>query len=403
MNYRTVLFLLFAILLASTASVEAQHSRYFFRTLDGRAVLSRTSGSTWLALQIAQPVEVRPGDMINVEGNGRGELSFPDGTMVRIKNNAMITLMRYGINMRLGYAWMNVRRSSDMFKVITPLGSCSVLGTSFDVDVDRFGKSKVQVFRGIVAVRAAEDSRNRQLVLQAGMRTTISENSRVAEKPDKFQASSLETALISEWESRTMPAPSTTGSYQPVGQSKAVSPEVKPVAPPQVQMETGLPPIRPELPTGQIELPPVNELVEGIAPEKPEKTQIIVRQRSDFLEMLRRQQLERDSVIGGRFEAADEMKKDQHNTELGQYHRLSLNIDDNASLSREYYNLRNRILRVQSQIRQVELEITSLVNQNISTSAQRRKISSQQALLKDLQAEHRALTYRLRDVQIEKR
>jgi len=402
MKFRLIFALLVAFVLFG-AAVEAQHDRYFFRTLDGRAVLSRTGGSTWLALQVAQPVEVKPGDMINVEGNGRGEISFPDGTMVRIKNDAMVTLMRYGINLRLGYAWMNVRRSSDMFKVVTPLGSCSVLGTSFDVDVDRFGKSKVQVFRGIVAVRAGSDSRNRQLVLQAGMRTVIADNSKVADKPDKFQASSSETSIISEWETRTMSAPTAAGTYQPIGKSRVTPTAAKPVSPPAIQMETGLPPIRPELPTGQIELPPVNEVVEGIAPEKPEKTRIIVRQRSEFLEALRRQQLERDSVIGGRFEAADAMKKDHHNTEIGQNHRLSFNISDNASHGREYYNLRNRVLRVQSQIRQTELEIVSLVNQKISTAAQKRKISSLQARLLDLQFEHRALSYRLRDIQIEKR
>ncbi|HQB84072.1 MAG TPA: FecR domain-containing protein, partial [Candidatus Rifleibacterium sp.] len=118
--------------LVCAGPANAQHDKYFFITLTGRAVLSRTSGSTWLSLQQAQPVEVKPGDMINVEGDGRGELRFPDGSSVRMKNNAMITIMRYGINQRLGNVWLNVRRSSDIFKVVTPLGSCSVLGTSFD-------------------------------------------------------------------------------------------------------------------------------------------------------------------------------------------------------------------------------------------------------------------------------
>ncbi|MDD3148843.1 MAG: FecR family protein, partial [Candidatus Riflebacteria bacterium] len=151
---------LFACLFFTNAA-EAQHDKYFFTTLAGRAVISRTSGSTWLALQQAQPVELKPGDMVNVEGDGRGELRFPDGTTARLKNNAMLTIMRYGINQRLGNIWLNVRRGSDIFKVVTPLGSCSVLGTSFDVYVDRFGKSAVRVFSGLVAVRAADDSRNR--------------------------------------------------------------------------------------------------------------------------------------------------------------------------------------------------------------------------------------------------
>lgn len=396
--------ILILLCLALTADIaEAQHDKYFFRTIEGRAVMSRTGGSTWLALQEIQPVELKPGDIVNVEGNGRGELSFPDGTLVRMKNNAMVTLLRYGINLRLGNVWLNVRRSSDIFKVITPLGSCSVLGTSFDVDVDRFGKTQVRVFSGIVAVRAEADTRNRQLVLQPGMRTTVVEKTKVADKPDKFQASTIETSLTSEWGSRNMAPP--TG-FKPLGKSHLSQPAMQPAVSGETaisQPDSALPPIRPEIQTGQIELPPVNEIVDGITPTPADKTQIIARQRSGFLEMLRQQQLARDSVIGGGFEPKDEMRRDQHGSELGQHHHLNFNVSDDASLDREYYNLRNRLLRVQSQLRQTELEMAALVAQNIATSAQRRKISSLQALLLDLQGEHRTLATRLRDIQAKKR
>ena len=157
MKRHSGILLITVLTLITCGSAQAQHDKYFFRTLEGRAVLSRTGGSTWLALSQVQPVEIKPGDMVNVEGNGRGELLFPDGTVARLKNNAMVTLLRYGLNMRHGYIWLTVRRSSDIFKVVTPLGSCSVLGTSFDVDVDRFGKTHVRVFSGIVAVRAEAD------------------------------------------------------------------------------------------------------------------------------------------------------------------------------------------------------------------------------------------------------
>jgi hypothetical protein len=119
--------------------------------------------------------------------------------------------------------------------------------------------------------------------------------------------------------------------------------------------------------------------------------------------MLRRQQLERNSVIGTRFEEEDEMRRDQHGSELGQYHRAVSTVTDNESLDREYYNLRNRILRVQSQIRQTELAIGTLINQGVGTSAQRRKIASLQSVLVDLQSEQRVLSYRLRDLQAKKR
>lgn len=403
MKIRISMILLMILFALVSINAEAQHDKYFFRTIEGRAVLSRTGGSTWLALQQVQPIELKPGDIVNVEGDGRGELTFPDGTLVRMKNNAMVTLMRYGINLRLGNVWLNVRRSSDMFKVITPLGSCSVLGTSFDVDVDRFGKTLVRVFSGIVAVRAVADARNRQLVLQPGMRTMVSDNSKVADKPEKFQGSTIETSLISEWESRSMVNQSSPSEFKLIGRSQATPPAMQPAAPAIIMPPPALPPIRPEIQTGQMDLPPVNEIVEGIKPVIAEgKTVIIARQRSDFLEMLRQQKLARDSVIGGRFEPEDEMRKEQHGSELGQNNRLTFNIRDDASLSREYYNLRNRLLRVQSQIRQTELQVAAMVAQNISTSAQRRKISSSQALLLDLQGEHRTLVTRLRDIQTKK-
>ena len=416
MTRQTGILLLTLTMLMISGSAMAQHDKYFFRTLEGRAVLSRTGGSTWLALSQVQPVEIKPGDMVSVEGNGRGELFFPDGTTARLKNNAMVTLLRYGLNMRLGYVWLNVRRSSDIFKVVTPLGSCSVLGTSFDIDVDRYGKTQVRVFAGLVAVRAESDARNRQLVLQPGMRTAITDKSKVADTPDKFSHSTIEPALISEWSSRAFAAPAAampTSMATPAGvvpiRQKPQLQQIEPPPPgpghsvPGVSGAAGLPPIRPEIDGGQLYLPPVNEVLDGVEPGEGAKTRIIARQRSEFLEMLRRQQLERNSVIGTRFEEEDEMRRDQHGSELGQYHRAVSTVTDNESLDREYYNLRNRILRVQSQIRQTELAIGTLINQGVGTSAQRRKIASLQSVLVDLQSEQRVLSYRLRDLQAKKR
>ena len=411
MKRQTGILLITVLMLMICGIAQAQHDKYFFRTLEGRAVLSRTGGSTWLALSQVQPVEIRPGDMVSVEGNGRGELLFPDGSVARLKNNAMVTLLRYGLNMRHGYIWMTVRRSSDIFKVVTPLGSCSVLGTSFDVDVDRFGKTHVRVFSGIVAVRAEADTRNRQLVLQPGMRTTVTDKTKVADYPDKFSHSTIEPALISEWSSRAfapqasagMPTATmaTTGLAAPV---QPQTPTIKIEPPPGPgHAATGLPPIRPEIEGGQADLPPVYEVIEGLEPDKGSQNGIIARQRSAFLDMLRQQQLERDSVIGGRFEEEEEMRRDQHALELGHYHRPVSTVSDNESLDREYYNLRNRILRVQSQIRQTELEISTLINQGVGTSAQRRKVASLQSVLVELQAEQRVLTHRLHDLQTKKR
>ena len=181
----------------------AQHGKYFYYPLSGRSVLSRTQGSNWLALQNTQPVEITPGDMINVEGNGKGEIHYPDGSVLRLKNGAMTTIQRYGVYLRFGYLWLTIRKSTDTFRVTTPLGTCAVLGTNFDVNVDRFGKTQVRVFEGIVAVRAGESAKSRQLVLQAGMQTRITDNTKVANKPDKFNSNSIFKTLTTEWEQST--------------------------------------------------------------------------------------------------------------------------------------------------------------------------------------------------------
>lgn len=370
-----------AIFLLYTSTLMAQHDKFTFKTLGGRAVLSRTGGSTWLALQTAQPVEVRPGDLINVEGDGRGELFYPDGSLVRIKNNAMITVMRSGIQMRLGNVWCKIRSRSDMFKVFTPMGSCTVLGTSFDVDVDRYGRSEIRVFSGIVAVRAAEDQRNRQLVLQAGMKTNLAQKDRIADSPDKFQASTIEAKLVGEWESRDL------------------------LSDPRESRIKTLPPLRQEIETAPTGLPPVEEVITGQfsprpGPEKkPEKTIIIARQRSAFLEHLRQQSLIKDSVIGGRFEEKEEMLKDGHNRELGQHVRPLSLIRDRRDLDREYANTRNRILRVQSQMRQTELEMNSIISKSSGSAVQQRTVSSLQSELLRLRDEHRALVQKLRDIE----
>lgn len=399
--YIVVLFMLM------TSSVYAQHDKYFFYPITGRSVLSRTQGSTWLTLQPGQPMELHPGDLVNVEGDGRGQIAFPDGTAVYMKNNAMITIERYGVNLRMGYIWLNVRRSADVFKVTTPLGSCSVLGTSFDVDVDKYGKAKVRVFHGIVAVRAADDKRNKQLVLQAGMHTRIDNSEKCADKPDKFQHQSIEAAIRSEWEQRyvykglTQQRP----GEQTVGEEFAHKNDVP--SSPKILNEGELPAIRIDEKL-ELEFRPIGEAF-GDSDAKPlldkrdERVQIIARQRSDFAEMLRQQQLERDSVIGFSIPEKSDMMKDGHTMSFGESSRTSSVITDQASLDREFSLLRNRMLRVQSQIRQTEMELGSLCSTGDASTGNKLRISSAQSKLNELRAENRVLNAKIRELQHKKR
>lgn len=378
------LILAIVALLFSSSGLFAQHDRFFFRLLEGRGQLSRTNGSTWLALQEIQPVDLVPGDMVQVGANGRGLIFYPDGTTIKIKNNALVTLLRDGIQLRLGYALLQVRRRADIFKVFTPLGSCHVLGTSFDVDVNRFGRSEIRVFEGIVAVRANDDKRNRQLVLQADMKTVVNDSSKVADQPDRFQAAALMTSINSEWASRSL-----------IKTDRLVPPSI----------DGGLPPIRDEVDDAVSGLPPVTEVIEEFYADTPEEIRIdtIARQRSGFHQMLRERHLNRDATIGSSLEDNDEMRRRMHGYEIGQYNRPTSMIGDQDSLDRESYTMRNRLLRVQSQIRQAEIEIGSMINQNNPSPAHLRRISSLQHQMRGLEEEQRALISRLRDLQTRKR
>ena len=398
-----IIVIIFFVFSFSASAIYAQQDKYFFYPFSGRSVLSRTQGGTWLALQPGQPMELHPGDIINVEGDGKGEIVFPDGTSVRMKNNAMVTLSRYSINLRFGYVWLNVRRSADVFKVITPLGSCSVLGTSFDVDVDKYGKTKVRVFKGIVAVRASDDKSNKQLVLQNGMQTLISDSNKVNSKPDKFQYQSLEAEMKSEWEQRSFYG-FTPGKLRNKSLVEELADKRSNKAP-IVTSNNELPLIRSEKEM-ELEFKPIEKILdkepENLSVEKG-KVKILARQRSEFAEMLRQQQLERDSVIGFSIPQKADMMKEGHAVSFGEMSRTKSSVTDHASLEREYALIRNRLLRVQSLIRQTEMELGSLCSRNDNSTGNNLKISYTQRKLSDLRAENRVLTSKLHELQHKKR
>ncbi|MGM0600445.1 MAG: FecR domain-containing protein [Candidatus Rifleibacteriota bacterium] len=383
-NYLLRFFAVLALLFAGTLTVEGQHNKFIFRKLAGRAVLSRNDGANWLALQEIQPVEVQPGDRINVEGAGRGELMFPDGTVVRIKRNAMITVLRDGIQLKLGYAWFKVRRRSDAFKVFTPLGSCSVLGTSFDVEVDRYGQALVRVFAGIVALRAAEGSSDRQLVLQKGMRSRLNRKNEVAQEPEKFNPETLEASLISEW-----------------GDRRLVKDDAEIIKDRDPDKTKGLPPLKPEIEFEYIrdEMsfgPEKKELEEKQQYQTREEPEIIVRQRSGFLKFLREQQLKEGESIGS--SQAGVEKDEDYTKELGAQPGSENLLKNQRSLRREYANNRNLLLRIQSKIRQNEMEISAILSRAPLSTSQEKTLSRIQVEQVSLRKEHRALRQKLRDL-----
>lgn len=169
-----------------------------FQLLRGRAALSRNGGSTWLDLG-PEPIAVRFQDMLRSEGDARAELKFPDGSLLRIKANTRLTLLKGGVQLQVGECWFNLKKQPTLFQVTTPTTLCGVLGTTFDVGADRFGRTQVRVFDGIVSVKAHGDARNRQLVLQRGMMTSLSDREHTGDQIRRFDASGEDARIQSEW------------------------------------------------------------------------------------------------------------------------------------------------------------------------------------------------------------
>lgn len=169
-----------------------------FQLLCGRAALSRNGGSTWLDLG-PEPIAVRIQDMLRSEGDARAELKFPDGSLMRIRSNTRLTLLKGGVQLQVGECWFNLKKQPGIFQVMTPSTLCGVLGTTFDVSVDRFGRTQVRVFDGIVSAKAHGDSRNRQLVLQRGMMTSVINREHTGDQIRRFDASGEDTRIQSEW------------------------------------------------------------------------------------------------------------------------------------------------------------------------------------------------------------
>ncbi|MBF0543205.1 MAG: FecR domain-containing protein [Candidatus Riflebacteria bacterium] len=217
-------FLLSLVFVLSSISCFGEN-KIVFHLLRGRAALLRNVSSTWLDLS-AEPIQIRPTEKLRTESETKAELRFPDGSVLRIKPNTIFTLLEASIQLQVGEIWLDLQTQARGYQVITPTVICGVLGTSFNVSVDRFGKTQVKVLRGIVSIRA-HDERSRQLVLQKGMMANISDKKNLPSQPQKFDPKMEEIHMNEAW---------------------ALVPQFDPRKPPLARRESkGLPGIYPEI------------------------------------------------------------------------------------------------------------------------------------------------------------
>ncbi len=352
------------LLCLAVATAAAAEDGITFQLLRGRAALSRTNGGTWLELG-PEPVAVQIQDMLRTEGETRGELKFPDGSLFRVKSNSLLTLLPDGLQLQVGESWFNLRKQGRTFQVITPTTVCGVLGTTFDVTVDKYGRTQVRVFEGLVGVRARDDQRRRQIVLQRGMQTSVRDRGYTGDQVQKFDPGALENELKKQWEG---------------GTGLKVGPE-----------RPGLPPIRPSLP-GKIR--PLGPDGQPLPPEPPpgqprpdSGPQIRdIRDRMNFFEDLRQQRVrEREALAGQGLPApaagdqlwkqpypglpfgadgkpvSPPMLREGHGRPFGQATAAPTGAQDERMLRERILETQNQLVRVQEEIRQLEGELPPLL------------------------------------------
>ncbi|NLI76791.1 MAG: hypothetical protein GX442_10160 [Candidatus Riflebacteria bacterium] len=380
-----VVVILLCLAVATAATAE---DGITFQLLRGRAALSRTKGGTWLELG-PEPVVVQVQDMLRTEGETRGELKFPDGSLFRVKSNSLLTLLSDGLQLQVGESWFNLRKQGRTFQVITPTTVCGVLGTTFDVAVDKFGRTQVRVYEGLVGVRARDDQRRRQIVLQRGMQTSVRDRGYTGDQVQKFDPGALESELKKQWESGAG------------GAGLKVGPE-----------RQGLPPIRPSLPGKIRPLGPDGQpLPSGPPPAQPRPDagpQIRdIRDRMNFFEDLRQQRVrEREALAGRGLEApaagdqlwkqpypglpfgtggkpvSDPMLREGHGRPFGQATAAPTGAQDERMLRERILETQNQLVRVQEEIRQLESELPLLVKRAeelTRAAAARQRVAAQRA------------------------
>ncbi|MFZ2960840.1 MAG: FecR family protein [Candidatus Ozemobacteraceae bacterium] len=265
----TPLILLIAMFLLLSGEVlgAAQENEILFTLQRGSASLLRVTGGTWLNLG-PQPVAVKFQNSLRTDGESRGELKFPDGTVFRMRSSTVLTLLNGGAQLQVGEAWFQLSKQKKPFQVVTPTANCAVMGTTFDVNVDRFGKSIVRVYEGMVAVRANQDPRRRQIVLQRGMMTTVKDRTVTEDRLEKFDVKQLEQRVNDDWRTTSAAAarfgpglPASAVEFGAMRKTPRATILYSGTTPPGKMPKAGiasapgfspysaLPPIRPELPT----------------------------------------------------------------------------------------------------------------------------------------------------------
>lgn len=167
--------------------------------VSGRVLLSRTAQSTWNLLSL-EPTTVSVGDILQSESDSYLTIKYPNSSICYVFPYTYITLIDNGLVLKNGEILFDIKPSEiSTYTVLTPYAEINVLGTKFLVKVDKYGKTTVSVIKGIITIKAKNEQKNRQLVLQSGMQSTIDNPAQTPLNYTKFDASHFESLLNEKW------------------------------------------------------------------------------------------------------------------------------------------------------------------------------------------------------------
>lgn len=182
---RLVPLIFFMLLICNGAIAVEANLLYLFL---GNCNFMRSGWNNWLGVSPHQPSLISPGDTIKTPDRSYAELRTSDGSSINIKPETLITYTGNSVQIQYGEIWVHAVKQKTAFQIMTPKATCTILGTLVNVSVDTYGRTKIRTVEGLVSVRGNEDVRKRQLILQKGMMTTITDAKKTEDAPQKFNA-----------------------------------------------------------------------------------------------------------------------------------------------------------------------------------------------------------------------
>lgn len=165
-----------AILLSSLFVFAADDAT--ITSVSGSATVKAAETSLWYSARTG--AAVKSGQKVKTMPRSRVRIDLPDGSRVEVNANSQVDLSSlksknptFALSMGKLKAWVSKNAKRASFQVRTPIAVCSVRGTEFTVEVDKDGKTEIEVDKGLVGVRTV-DGTGEEVPVGAGESLSVS-------------------------------------------------------------------------------------------------------------------------------------------------------------------------------------------------------------------------------------